>query len=130
MIETEKMPVVILCGGMGTRLKEEMEYKPKPTIEIGNKPILWHIMKIYAHMVLKTLYLRLGYKGKMMRCCTTGVKILAYYQLPIGISIVGCLKYERDKLLYIIFVQGLEEADLAEIKETRNITKKLMEDRR
>ena len=130
MIETEKMPVVILCGGMGTRLKEEMEYKPKPTIEIGNKPILWHIMKIYAHMVLKTLYLCLGYKGKIIRFCITGVKISTYYQLPIGISVVGCLKYERAKPLYIIFVQGMEEADLAEIKETRNITKKLMEDRR
>lgn len=66
----------------------------------------------------------------MMRCCITGVKILTYYQLPIGVSVVACLKYERDKPLYIIFVQGMEETDLAEIKETRNITKKLMEDRR
>ena len=44
-----KGKVVILCGGMRTRLREEMEYRPKPLVEIGGKPILWHIMKIYAH---------------------------------------------------------------------------------
>jgi CTP:molybdopterin cytidylyltransferase MocA len=43
------IPVVILCGGMGTRLREETEYKPKPMVEIGGKPVLWHIMKHYAH---------------------------------------------------------------------------------
>ena len=41
--------VVILCGGIGTRLKEETEYRPKSMVEIGGKPILWHIMKIYSH---------------------------------------------------------------------------------
>lgn len=45
------IPVVILCGGMGTRLREETEYKPKPMVEIGGKPILWHIMKHYASTV-------------------------------------------------------------------------------
>ena len=43
------MKVVILCGGKGTRLREETEYRPKPMVQIGNRPILWHIMKIYAH---------------------------------------------------------------------------------
>ena len=45
----ENMKVVILCGGLGTRLKEETEFKPKPLVTIGNMPILWHIMKIYSH---------------------------------------------------------------------------------
>lgn len=59
--------VVILCGGMGERLREETEYKPKPMIEIGNKPILWHIMKTYAHYGFKEFILCLGYKGKMIK---------------------------------------------------------------
>jgi len=44
----KNIPVVILCGGLGTRLREETEFKPKPMVEIGGKPILWHIMKHYA----------------------------------------------------------------------------------
>lgn len=61
------MKVVILCGGMGTRLREETEYKPKPLVEIGGKPILWHIMKIYSHYGFKDFVLCLGYKGKMIK---------------------------------------------------------------
>lgn len=61
------MKVVILCGGMGTRLREETEYKPKPMVEIGGKPILWHIMKIYSHYGFNEFILALGYKGDMIR---------------------------------------------------------------
>ena len=61
------MKVVILCGGMGTRLREETEYKPKPLVEIGGKPILWHIMKSYSHYGFKDFILCLGYKGKMIK---------------------------------------------------------------
>lgn len=67
MEEKLKMKVVILCGGMGIRLKEETEYRPKPLVEIGGKPILWHIMKIYAHYGLEDFILSLGYKGKMIK---------------------------------------------------------------
>ena len=61
------MKVVILCGGMGTRLKEETEFKPKPLVKIGNRPILWHIMKIYSHYGYKDFVLCLGYKGEMIK---------------------------------------------------------------
>jgi len=61
------MKVIILCGGMGTRLREETEYKPKPMVEIGGKPILWHIMKIYSHYGYKDFILALGYKGNIIR---------------------------------------------------------------
>jgi glucose-1-phosphate cytidylyltransferase len=57
------MPVVILCGGQGTRLREETEYRPKPMVEIGPQPILWHIMKIYGVHGLDRFVLCLGYKG-------------------------------------------------------------------
>jgi len=62
-----KIPVVILCGGMGTRLKEETEFKPKPMVKIGNRPIIWHIMKIYAHYGFTRFILCLGYKGEMIK---------------------------------------------------------------
>ena len=61
------MKVIILCGGMGTRLREETEYKPKPMVEIGGKPILWHIMKHYAFYGHKEFILALGYKGDFIR---------------------------------------------------------------
>ena len=55
--------MVILCGGQGTRLREETEYRPKPMVEIGPQPILWHIMKIYGAHGLDRFVLCLGYKG-------------------------------------------------------------------
>jgi glucose-1-phosphate cytidylyltransferase len=61
------MKVVILCGGRGTRLREETEFRPKPMLPIGNRPILWHIMKTYAHHGHKEFILCLGYKGEMIR---------------------------------------------------------------
>ncbi len=57
------MKVVLLAGGMGTRLSEETVVKPKPMIEIGGKPILWHIMKIYSHYGFNDFIICLGYKG-------------------------------------------------------------------
>jgi glucose-1-phosphate cytidylyltransferase len=63
----EKPEVVILCGGRGTRLSEETYSKPKPMVEIGDKPILWHIMKIYAHYGYNKFILALGYKGDYIK---------------------------------------------------------------
>ena len=61
------MKVVILCGGLGTRLKEETEFRPKPMVNIGSRPILWHIMKTYAHYGYSEFVLPLGYKGHMIK---------------------------------------------------------------
>jgi glucose-1-phosphate cytidylyltransferase len=61
------MKTVILCGGMGTRLREETEFRPKPMVEIGGRPILWHIMKIYAHYGFREFVLCLGYRGDVIR---------------------------------------------------------------
>lgn len=61
------MKVVILAGGLGTRLAEETQIKPKPMVEIGNKPVLWHIMKIYAHYGMTEFYPALGYKGHVIK---------------------------------------------------------------
>ena len=61
------MKVAILCGGLGTRLREETEFRPKPMVEIGGRPILWHIMKIYAHYGFRDFVLCLGYRGNVIR---------------------------------------------------------------
>lgn len=61
------MKVVILCGGQGARLREETEFRPKPMVEIGGRPILWHILKIYAHHDLRDFVLCLGYRGNMIK---------------------------------------------------------------
>ena len=61
------MQIVILCGGKGTRLREETEVRPKPMVEIGGRPILWHIMKIYGHYGLERFALCLGYKGWVIK---------------------------------------------------------------
>lgn len=61
------MKVVILAGGLGTRLAEETEVKPKPMVEIGGRPILWHIMKHYTHYGLKEFFIALGYKGEVIK---------------------------------------------------------------
>lgn len=61
------MKVVILCGGLGTRLAEETSIKPKPMVEIGGRPILWHIMKIYEKHNFNDFVLALGYKGEYIK---------------------------------------------------------------
>lgn len=61
------MKTIILCGGAGTRLKEETEFKPKPMVSVGGKPIIWHIMKIYASFGFNEFILALGYKADYVK---------------------------------------------------------------
>src|SRR3954470_1384866 len=61
------MKTVILCGGLGTRLSEETVLRPKPMVEIGGRPILWHIMKIYERHGFKDFVLALGYRGDVIK---------------------------------------------------------------
>jgi glucose-1-phosphate cytidylyltransferase len=61
------MKVVVLCGGAGTRLREETEFRPKPMVEVGGRPILWHIMKTYAHYGFNDFVLCLGYRGNVIK---------------------------------------------------------------
>ena len=63
----EVMKVVILAGGMGTRLTEETQLRPKPLVEIGGKPILWHIMKLYSHYGVNDFVICLGFRGYMIK---------------------------------------------------------------
>lgn len=76
------MKVILLAGGLGTRLAEETEIKPKPMIEIGGRPILWHVMKIYATQGFNEFFVALGYKSEYIKRF-----FLDYYSLNGSISI-------------------------------------------
>jgi glucose-1-phosphate cytidylyltransferase len=79
------MKVVILCGGLGTRLKEETEFKPKPMVMIGDHPIIWHIMKIYATQGYQDFVLCLGYKGHLIKDYFYHYEIMANdFQVTLG----------------------------------------------
>jgi len=112
------IPVGILVGGKGTRLSEETVVKPKPMVEIGGKPILWHIMKIYAHYGFTEFYLALGYKGDMVRdyvktlsepwtihCLETGEETLTAGR-------VGQIMRATRKMTMITYGDGVANIDL------------------
>ncbi|HTP30204.1 MAG TPA: sugar phosphate nucleotidyltransferase, partial [Anaeromyxobacteraceae bacterium] len=62
-----EVPVFVLCGGLGTRLREETELRPKPMVLVGSRPILWHIMRTYAHHGFRRFVLCLGYKADVIK---------------------------------------------------------------
>jgi glucose-1-phosphate cytidylyltransferase len=65
--ELDRVPVFVLCGGLGTRLKEETEFRPKPMVPIGDRPILWHIMRLYARHGFRRFVLCLGFKAPAIK---------------------------------------------------------------
>lgn len=65
--DVSELPVFVLCGGLGTRLKEQTELVPKPMVPIGNRPILWHVLNSYAHQGFKRFVLCLGYKAEVIK---------------------------------------------------------------
>ncbi len=105
------MKVVILCGGRGTRLKEETEVRPKPLVEIGGKPILWHIMKIYAHYGFNEFVLCLGYKGRMIKEYFFNYEMVSSdLTLKLGGNDVKIHNQSQEKDWIITFVETGEEA--------------------
>jgi len=67
LIRGRRMKVVILAGGLGTRISEETQTIPKPMVEIGSKPVLWHIMKTYSHYGFNEFVICLGYRGYVVK---------------------------------------------------------------
>lgn len=97
MIDKEKIKVIILCGGLGTRLREQTEFIPKPMVQIGNKPILWHIMKIFYHQGFREFILPLGYKGDVIKDYFTRYKLRnSDYTLDMNHE-KGIIYHEGDK---------------------------------
>lgn len=88
------MKVVLLAGGLGTRLSEETTIKPKPMVEIGGKPILWHIMNVYGHYGYKEFIVALGYKGEVIK-----EYFINYYHLQSDLTVslkTGDVKASRN----------------------------------
>ena len=105
------MKVVILCGGRGTRLKEETEVHPKPLVEIGGRPILWHIMKIYAHYGFNEFVLCLGYKGRMIKEYFLNYEIMVNdLSLKLGSKNIEIYNQSQEKDWVITFAETGEEA--------------------
>jgi glucose-1-phosphate cytidylyltransferase len=105
------MDVLILCGGKGTRLSEETENKPKPMVEIGGMPILWHIMKIYSHYGYNRFILALGYKGDQIKQYFYNYRITgADFSLKLDPTHdVEYLNHATEKHWEIVFVDTGEE---------------------
>ncbi len=90
------MKTIILAGGLGTRLSEETSVRPKPMVEVGGYPILWHIMKIYAHYGFKDFTIALGYKGEFIKDY-----FIRYFALHSDITVnlgTGGVKYHDSDL--------------------------------
>ncbi len=91
MANNSELKVVILAGGLGTRLAEVSEAMPKPAVPIGGQPIIWHVMQHYAHHGFKEFFLALGYKGEVIKRY-----FLDYYTLRSSLSVnLGDGSYER-----------------------------------
>jgi len=105
------MDAIILCGGKGTRLSEETIKKPKPMVEIGGKPILWHIMKIYSHFGVTRFILALGYKGEQIKQYFYNYKITGSdFSLKLDSEhTIEYLNQSNEKSWEIIFVDTGEE---------------------
>ncbi|MCL2122552.1 MAG: glucose-1-phosphate cytidylyltransferase [Desulfovibrionaceae bacterium] len=87
------MKVIILCGGKGTRLREETEFKPKPMVEIGGRPIIWHIMARYARFGFTDFVLPLGYKGEAIKRYFHDYK-LRNTDFTVDLRTGGCILHE------------------------------------
>src|SRR3989344_2143867 len=123
------MKTIILCGGIGTRLKEETEFKPKPMVYIGDKPFIWHIMKIYSHYGFNDFIFALGYKGEQIKdyfsedshkehfnitFVNTGLKTL------IGERILTCKDYipKEDENFMVTYGDGVSDLNLKNVLVT------------
>jgi glucose-1-phosphate cytidylyltransferase len=106
-----KSKVVILCGGRGTRMEAETEFRPKPLVEVGGMPVLWHIMKIYAHYGFDDFILCLGYKGKMIKEYFLNYEIMnSDFTLKLGSNNIKTYTKSYEKNWKITFVDTGEKA--------------------
>lgn len=133
------MKVLILCGGKGTRLSEKTEEIPKPLVDIGNKPILWHIMKIYSHYGFREFVLLLGYKGEMIReyfsdhgssekdwkidFVDTGLEANKAERLAMAREII---MKDKDKDFFLAYGDDVSDVDIKKVLEFHNKNKKII----
>ncbi len=125
------MQTVILCGGKGTRLREYTENIPKPLVEIGGKPIIWHLMKIYANYGFKDFILCLGYKGEIIKEYFKDSKewnityVDTGQETNTGGRIKKIEKYIKDDIFFANYADGLANINLKELLEHHKSKKKI-----
>jgi glucose-1-phosphate cytidylyltransferase len=116
------LPVAILCGGKGTRMRESGETLPKPLVEIGGKPILWHVMSLYASQGLSDFVLLLGYGADRIReftqtcpwnvtCVDTGL------DTPTGGRVVRAREHLEARTFCLTYADGVADIDLSRLLE-------------
>jgi glucose-1-phosphate cytidylyltransferase len=123
---TASTPVVILCGGRGTRLQEHTRELPKPLVEIGGEPILWHVIQLYAAQGLRRFILCTGYKGELIEqfvaahpwpegvevtCADTGLDTPTGGRIKLVQALVG------ERTFHATYADGLADIDLAELAD-------------
>ena len=131
MLKTLK--AVILAGGFGTRISEESDLKPKPMIEIGGKPILWHIMKIYSHYGINDFVICCGYKGHIIKEYFEDLKSKSWnvQTIDTGLKTMtgGRLKRienEIDDTFCMTYGDDLKAVDISKLLKFHNEQKKLV----
>ena len=103
------MKVVILAGGLGTRLAEETEVRPKPMVDIGGRPIIWHIMKIYAHYGHRDFLVALGYKGEDVKRYFLDYRMLtSSFSVSLSDGKVATLEADAEDWTVHLIETGLE----------------------
>jgi glucose-1-phosphate cytidylyltransferase len=118
--DTGRVKVVILCGGQGTRMREETEFRPKPMVDIGGKPILWHIMRRYAAYGLRDFVLCLGYRGEMIKEYFLRYHALgADFTVDLAAGAVECHRPAAEDWRVTLVDTGLETMTGARVERVR-----------
>ena len=121
--DTSKIPVVILCGGGSSRIRDLTLDKPKTMLEVGGMPILWHIMKIYSHYGFRKFVLTLGYQGDYIRDYFESEQQVFYKDFEIvlaetglntanGARVLRCKPYLKAKVFACTYGDGVSDVDL------------------
>ncbi|MFA5329747.1 MAG: glucose-1-phosphate cytidylyltransferase [Prolixibacteraceae bacterium] len=115
------MKVLILAGGLGSRLSEETSLKPKPMVEIGGKPILWHIMKIYSHYGFNEFIILCGYKGYMIKeYFANYYRHMSDMTIDMGTNTITHHKNHAEPWKVTLVDTGLDAMTGARIKKVKN----------
>ncbi len=115
--EIEDLQVVILAGGLGTRLSEETILKPKPMVEIGGRPILWHIMKTYASFGVTNFIICLGYRGYIIKEYFANYALhTSDFTVDLGTKSVSVIRHEPESWKVSLVDTGLETSTGGRIK--------------
>jgi len=126
------MKIVILAGGLGTRLSEETKLIPKPMLKIGNKPILWHIINIYRHFGFKDFIIASGHKSKIIekyfskKLCNLNIKVVntGKYSLT-GCRVYRLKKYLKNERFMLTYGDGVSNVNIKKLIKQHIKTKKI-----